>query len=196
MMAAPSPQNIADILRELVADAGSIDAVAINIMNGHTQDAPAAAEAPDGGDVELGAGVGAAAPLGAAGEPPKVGAPEERHDDDDLSKLSKGAKKVLRRAIASMKLGKSDPLKILQAVRAGVVALMKFDLEPGFNAAIAHLRDVARDLYELPVKDIQPQIDGGIQEVLEQRAVGDDSGGARKGRAPPDGKGDRVDDDQ
>jgi Protein of unknown function (DUF3631) len=95
-----------------------------------------------------------------------------------------------------MKLGKSDPLKILQAVRAGVVALMKFDLEPGFNAAIAHLRDMARDLYELPVKDIQLQIDGGIQEVLEQRAVGDDLGRARKGKAPPGGKGDRVDDDQ
>jgi hypothetical protein len=63
MMAAPSPQNIADILRELVADAGSVDAVAINVMNGHS-----------GGDVELGAGVGAAAPLGAAGEPPKVDA--------------------------------------------------------------------------------------------------------------------------
>ncbi len=186
-MAAPSPQNIADILRELVADAGSVDAVAINIMNGHRQDAPAAAEAPDGGDVELGAGVGAAAPLGAAEEPPKADAPDERRDDaDDLAKLSKGAKKALRRAIASMKLGKSDPLKILQAVRAGVVALMKFDLEPGFNAAIAHLRNVARDLYELPVVDIQEQIDGGIQDVLEQRAEPSVGKSDRKSRADRD----------
>jgi Protein of unknown function (DUF3631) len=186
MMAAPPPQNIGDILRELVADAGSVDAVAINVMNGHRQDAPAAAEAPGGGDVELGAGVGTAAPLGTAGEPPKVHTPEECHDEDDLSKLSKGAKKALRRAIASMKLGKSEPLKILQAVRAGVVALMKFDLEPGFNAAIAHLRDVARDLYELPVKDIQPQIDGGIQDVLEQRAKPSVGKSDRKSRADRD----------
>ncbi len=119
MMAAPSPQNIADILRELVADAGSVDAVAINIMNGHRHDAPAAAEAPGGGDVELGAGIGAAAPLGAAGEPPKVDAPEERHDDDDLSKLSKGAKKALRRAIASMKLGKSTRSKYYRLYAPG-----------------------------------------------------------------------------
>jgi hypothetical protein len=55
---------------------------------------------------------------------------------------------------------------------------------------------VARDLYELPVKDIQLQIDGGIQEVLEQRAVGDDSGRGPKGKAPPGGKGHRVDEDQ
>ncbi len=102
-----------------MADAGSVDAVAINIMNGHRHDAPAAAEAPGGGDVELGAGIGAAAPLGAAGEPPKVDAPEERHDDDDLSKLSKGAKKALRRAIASMKLGKSTRSKYYRLYAPG-----------------------------------------------------------------------------
>jgi putative DNA primase/helicase len=133
---------------------------------------PSAAEAEQSSEYK------AQGPEAAEGEqPPSDAKPEpslsdERHDDDDLSKLGKGAKKALRRAIASMKLGKSEPLKILQAVRAGVVALMKFDLEPGFNAAIAHLRDVARDLYELPVKDIQPQIDGGIQDVLEERAAG------------------------
>jgi hypothetical protein len=37
-------------------------------------------------------------------EPPPS---DERGDDDDLAKLSKGAKKALRRAIASMKLGKN-----------------------------------------------------------------------------------------
>jgi hypothetical protein len=57
------------------------------------------------------------------------------------------------------------------------------------DAAIAHLRDVARDLYQLPVDDIQAQIEGGTHDVLEQRAAGAKQSagkGDRKGSASRD----------
>jgi len=120
---------------------------------------------------------------------PEPSQSNECREDDGLTKMSKGARKALRRAIAAMKLAKLEPFEVLKAVRAGVVALMKFDLDPGFDAAIAHLRHVARDLYQLPVADIHAQIDCGIQDLLEQRA--NDSGRAPKGRTSPGGKGDR-----
>jgi hypothetical protein len=92
----------------------------------------------------------------------------EHHHDDDLAALSPAGRKTLRRVLAS--LSTAEPLGLLRAVRTGAAGLTVYNLEPGFDAAIALLQDVARDHYGLSVDDIKAQVAGGIQDVLDQRA--------------------------
>jgi hypothetical protein len=92
----------------------------------------------------------------------------EHHDDDDLATLSPAGRQTLRRVLAS--LSTADPLGLLRAVRTGAAGLMVHELERGFDAVIARLQDVARDHYGLSVDDIQRQVAGGIQDVLDRRA--------------------------
>jgi hypothetical protein len=88
----------------------------------------------------------------------------------NLDELSTELRSELNRVTATVIAAKRNSAKVLRAIRAGAAALVEFDLDPGYEIAIAHLQAMARDYYTLSDDDIQTQISNGIQDALDQRA--------------------------
>jgi hypothetical protein len=72
--------------------------------------------------------------------------PSADADDYDLDHLGDGLRKALRDATAAMRAAKS-PLEVLQAIRSAAKSFVAFDDDLGYDASVAHLIAVGRDLY-------------------------------------------------